>query len=129
VESGVSAYAAGVGLRRSTARTWSAVSHAVPLSQNVCTRGPQRVQEEDFVANSDCRVDVPANLPRPPLRRAGAQTHHCVGLWRVLGCVLFACELEVDGLSARVEDAERLGGGLRGGGTLRIVVGGSVRPN
>jgi hypothetical protein len=40
-----------------------------------------------------------------------------------LGCVLFACELEVDGLSARVEDAERLGEGLRGGGTLRIVVG------
>jgi hypothetical protein len=80
------------------------------------------VREEDSVANSDCRMDVPANLPRPPLRRAGAQTHHCVGLWRVLGCVLFACELEVDGLSARVEDAERLGEGLRGGGTLRIVV-------
>jgi hypothetical protein len=39
MKSGVSAYAAGVGLRRSTARTWSAVSHAVPLSQNVRTRG------------------------------------------------------------------------------------------
>jgi hypothetical protein len=89
MESGVSAYAAGVGLRRSTARTWSAVSLEVPLSQSVCTRGPQRLRE-DFVASSNS-----------PLCR----------FVESLGCVLFACELEVDGLSARVEDAERLGGG------------------
>jgi hypothetical protein len=110
MESGVSAYAAGVGLRRSTARTWSAVSLEVPLSQSVCTRGPQRVRGEDFVANSDCRVDLLANLPASAAACGSSNSPLCRFV-ESLGCVLFACELEVDGLSARVEDAERLGGG------------------
>jgi hypothetical protein len=73
-------------------------------------RDRRRAREEHFVANSDCRVDLLANPPWAPLCFAAARTHHCVGLWRVLKCVLFACELEVDGLSARVEDADGLEG-------------------
>jgi hypothetical protein len=44
----MSAYAAGEGLRRSTARTWVVVSLMVPLSQNICTAQPQRVARERF---------------------------------------------------------------------------------
>ena len=76
-----------------------------------CRRG---LREKDFVANSDCRVALAINLLRFRLQLAAAQTHHCVGLRCVLCFVWFGLLVEVDGLGARIEDAD----GLEGRGAM-----------
>lgn len=58
------------------------------------------------------------NLPHSPLRLAAAQTHHCVGLRCVLCFVVFGVLVEVDGLGARVEDAD----GLEGRGAMNCKI-------
>jgi hypothetical protein len=63
------------------------------------------------VAKADCRVALLVNLPRSPVQPAAARTHHCVGLRCVLCFVVIGLLVEVDGLGARVEDAD--GGGLK----------------
>jgi hypothetical protein len=72
--------------------------------------GRRGLREKHFVANSDCRVALPANLLRLPLQLAAAQTHHCVGLRCILCFVVFGFPLKSMELGARVEDADGLEG-------------------
>jgi len=108
------AYAAGVGLRRSTARTWGGISLASPLTPKKCDGLPQRAARERFRGKRrlSCGSGHKSS-PLPPAARRSSNSPLC-RLRCVLCFVLFGLLVEVDGLGARIEDA----GGLEGRGAM-----------